>query len=105
MLFLPSARTCEVGLPSEARIPGFRDSAFAVISGTGTDTICSPYPSMGQGNQYQSRVLHKRLLLYKQAREARVWAEVEDRAHGSRLQGPRGVSTPSHHRLSQLISR
>ena len=52
------------------------------------------------------RVLHKCFLLYKQAREARVWVEVEGEgiAHGSRLQGPRGASTPSHPRLSQLIS-
>ena len=51
------------------------------------------------------RVLQKRHILYRQAKEARVWVEVEYRAHGPRLQGPRGVFTPSHHKLSQLISR
>ena len=62
-------------------------------------------PAWARRTDISPRVLHKHLLLYRQAREARVWVEVKDRAYGSRLQGPRGVSMPSHHRLSQLISR
>ena len=50
-------------------------------------------------------VLNKCLLLHKHAREAKLWVKVEDRAHGPRLQGPKGVSMLSHHRLSQLIDR
>ena len=42
---------------------------------------------------------------HKQAREARVWVEVEDEAHRQGHQGSRGVSTPSHRRLSQQISQ
>ena len=45
------------------------------------------------------------LLTLVRAREARVWVEVEDRAHELRLQGPRGLFTPSHHILSQLINQ
>ena len=62
-------------------------------------------PVQARGASISPRVLHKRLLLHRRARDARVWVEVEDRAHGPRVQGPRGVFTPSHHRLSQLISR
>ena len=38
-------------------------------------------------------------------REARVWVEAEDEAHRQGHQGFRGVSTPSHCRLSQQISQ
>ena len=42
MMFpLPSARTSEARLPSEARILGFWDNTFPIISRTGADTICS----------------------------------------------------------------
>ena len=41
MLPLPSARTYEAVLPSEARIPGFWDSAVPTISGTDADTVHS----------------------------------------------------------------
>ena len=51
------------------------------------------------------KVLHKHLLFHRQAKEARVWVEVEDRAHRPGLQGLRGVSTPLHHKLSLLSSQ
>ena len=38
-----------------------------------------------------------------QAREARVWVEVEDEAHKQGHQGSKGVSTLSHCRVSQQI--
>ena len=41
VLPLPAARTYEEGLPSETRIPGFRDSAVLVSGGTGEDTVYS----------------------------------------------------------------
>ena len=44
MFPFPSAQTCEVGLPSEARIPRFWDNVVLVISGIGTDTVCSFSP-------------------------------------------------------------
>ena len=46
------------------------------------------------------KVLHKHLLFCRWVTWARAWVEVEDRAHRLILQGPRGVSTPSHLRLS-----
>ena len=42
-----------------------------------------------RGIDISLRVLHKHLLHHKQAREARVWVEVGDKAHRSGLQGPR----------------
>ena len=47
------------------------------------------------------RELHRHLTFHRQAREARVWVEVEDEAHRQGHQGSKGVSTPSHRRLSQ----
>ena len=99
MLLLLSTWTYEAGLPSEARIPGFlgrnshnhqwdmhRHSLFLLT------------PVRARGTSISPKVLHMHLLLHKQAREARVWVEVEDRAHKPRLKGPRGVSTPLHHK-------
>ena len=40
------------------------------------------------------------LLLHDQARWAKAWVKVEVKAHKPGLQGPRGVSKPSHLRLS-----
>ena len=56
-----------------------------------------------RGTSISPKLLYRRLLLHKLAREARVWVEVEGRAHKSGLQGPKGISMPSHHRLGQLI--
>ena len=44
VLPLPAARTYEEGLPSETRIPGFRDSAVLVSGGTGEDIVYSSIP-------------------------------------------------------------
>ena len=49
------------------------------------------------------REIHGHLPFHRQAREARVWVEAEDEAHMQGHQGSRGVSTPSHRRLSQQI--
>ena len=54
-----------------------------------------------RGASFSHRVLHGHLLLHKQVRGARLWAKAEDEAHRQGRQGFRGVSTPSHHRLSQ----
>ena len=51
------------------------------------------------------RELHGHLTFHRQAREARVWVEGEDETHRQGNQGSRGVSTPSHRRLSQQISQ
>ena len=47
MLLLPSAWTHEEGLPAEAGIPGFCADTVPVISGTGTDLVCSFSPWCG----------------------------------------------------------
>ena len=62
-------------------------------------------PVQVKGTDISLRVLHKNLLHHRQVREARVWVEVRDRAHRSGLQGPRGVSTSLHHKLSLQINR
>ena len=54
-----------------------------------------------RGTSISPRVLHKHLLLHRRVREARVRVKVEDKAHMQGLQGPKGVSMPSYHRLSQ----
>ena len=51
------------------------------------------------------RKLQGHLTFHRQAREARVWVEAEDEVHRQGHQGSRGVSTPSHCRLSQQISQ
>ena len=51
------------------------------------------------------RVLHGHPTFHRKAREARVWVEAEGEAHRQGHQGSRGVSTPSHRRLSQQISQ
>ena len=51
------------------------------------------------------RGLHGHLPLHRQVGEARLWAEAEDEAHRQGRQGFRGVSMPSHHRLSKQISQ
>ena len=106
MFPLPSTQTCEAGLLPEVKIPGFQYSAVPVISGMCTDTVCSFTPLVRvRGTNISPRVLHKHFFLHIQAKEARVWAEVEDRAHSPRGQGPKSVPTPSHHKLSKWINK
>ena len=68
-------------------------------------TLFLPTPLWAREDSTGPRVLHKHLLLHRQAGWARAWIEVEDRAHRPGLQGPRGVSTPSHLKLTLQISR
>ena len=51
-------------------------------------------PTMGQEKRYQAPMLHKHHRFHRQARKAKLWVEVEDRAHNSGFRGLRGVSTP-----------
>ena len=57
-----------------------------------------------RGTSISPKVLHKNLLLHKQVGWAKAWVEVRTKAHKPGLQGPRGVSTPLHLRLSLQIS-
>ena len=103
MLPFPEARTYEEGLPPETRIPEFRDSVVPVSGGTGEDT---KYSSTAQYKQEElalvSGSFNGHLPLHRQAR---LWVEAEDKAHRQGRQGFRGVSKPSHHRLSQQINQ
>ena len=106
VLPLLAARTYEEGLLLETGIPRFRDSAVLVSGRTGDDIIYSSTPQYRPDEPVSVfKELHGHLLLHRQAREARLWAEAEDEAHIQGRQGFRGVSTPSHHRLSQQISQ
>ena len=58
-----------------------------------------------RGATLSFRELHGHLTFHRQAREARVWVEAEDEAQRQGHQRFRGVSTPSHCRLSQRISQ
>ena len=107
MLPLPTARTYEEGLPSKAEIPGFWGSAVPVSGGTREDIVYSSTAqykpeepvSVSESCTSTSRYTGR------QAREARLWAEAEDEAHRQERQGFKGVSMPSHHRLSQKINQ
>ena len=58
-----------------------------------------------RGASFSLKELHGHLPLHRQAKEARLGAEAEDKAHMQGHQGFRGVSTPLYHRLSQRISQ
>ena len=62
-------------------------------------------PAWAKGTGISPRVLHKRLLLHRQAREVRVWVEAKDKAYRLGLRRPRGVSTSLYHQLSQRTSQ
>ena len=66
-----------------------------------------PTPPWAKGTSISLRVLYWPLLLPKQAGWAKEWieVEVEAKAYKTGLQGPRGVSTPLHLKLSLQISR
>ena len=67
--------------------------------------LTSPW---AKGTSISPRVLHRPLLLHNQVGWSRAWVKVEvkieAKAHRLGLQGPKGVSTPSHLRLSLQIS-
>ena len=58
-----------------------------------------------RGANFIFRELHGHLPFHRQVREAMLGAEAEDEAHRQGRQEFRGVSTPSHSRLSQQISQ
>ena len=62
-------------------------------------------PPWARRDSINRKVLHRALLLRNQAIWTRAGVKVEARAHKPGLQGPRGVSTPLHLRLSLQISR
>ena len=98
MFLLPLAWTHETILPSEVGIVELWDTQVLVISGTFIDQICSSLPPpWDKGASISPRALHRPLLLHDQVR---AWVEVKARAHKPGLQGPRGVSTPLHLKLS-----
>ena len=63
-----------------------------------------PTPPWARGASISPNAMHRPILLHNQARWAKVWGEVEDRAHKLGLQGLRGVCKPLHLRLSFQIS-
>ena len=62
-------------------------------------------PVHARGASFSFRELHGHLPFHRQSREAKLGNEAEDEAHRQGHQGFRGVSTPSHRRLSQHISQ
>ena len=104
MLPLPATWTYEEGLPPEIGILGFWDSTVVAEDSRGY-SIFLHSPVQTRGASLSFRELHGHLPFHRQAREARVWVEAKDEAHMQEHQGSRGVSTPSHRRLSQQISQ
>ena len=106
MFPLPPAWTHETRLLSEAGIPELWDTLVPIISGTFINSVYSSLLSpWAKGNSINPKALHRPLPLYDQARRAKAWVEVEDKAHKLGLQGPRGVFMSSHLRLRLQISR
>ena len=106
MLPLSASWTHETGLPLETGIPGFWDSTVPVSSRTGEDTVHSSTARYRSERPVSvSRSYTGTPHFTSRPREARVWVEAEDEAHRQGHQGSRGVSTPSHHRLSQQINQ
>ena len=82
MLPLSAARTYEEGFPIETGIPGFQDNVVLVSCGTGADIVYSSTPLVWvRGASISLRELHEHLPLHRQAREAKSWAEAEDKAY------------------------
>ena len=106
MFLLQPAYTYEARFPSKARIQKLWDTLVPVINGKFTDSVCSSLPPpWAKRASISPKALHIPLLLHNQARWAKAWVEVEARAHKPRLQGPKGVSMPSHLRSSLRTSR
>ena len=103
MLPLSAAWTHEEGFPLETGIPRFWDSIVPISSKTGEDTVRSSTARYRPEASFNFRELHGHLTFHRQAREARVWVEAEGEAHRQGHQGFRGLSTPSHCRLSKQI--
>ena len=97
MLPLSLAWAHETELSIETGILELWDITVPIISGTSADIICSFSPSASQRDQYQSQGVAQVPSATQIGQRGLVWVEVEDRAHGMRLQGPKGVFTPSHH--------
>ena len=68
-------------------------------------SLSLPIPARARETNISPRVPHKHRLFHKQARKARAWVEVGYKAHRPGLQGPKGVFTPLHLKLSLQISR
>ena len=99
MLPLPATQTHEKGLPSETGIPRFWDSTIPVSGRTGEDTVYSsttryrPKEPVSVSGSYTGT--------------SHFTGRFERPEYGYRQghQGFKGVSTPSHRRLSQQISQ
>ena len=61
-----------------------------------------PHPSTGQRSQFQSQDVARASPVTQIGQGDQTMAKEKDGAH---RQGLRGVSTPSHHRLSQRIGK
>ena len=105
VLPLSAAWTHEEGLSPETGILGFWDSKIPVSSRTGEDTVRSSTARYRREESVSVSGSYTGTSHFTGRPEARVWVEAEDEAHRQGHQGSKGVSTPSHRRLSQQISQ
>ena len=106
VFLVPPAWTLETGFPLKVGIPELWDTVVPVISGACTNPVCSSLPRHGPG---------KTVSVPGCCKSTHCFADMPyGPRHGSRLrkrltdlefQRPRGVSTPSHLKLSLQISR
>ena len=105
VLSLPVAWTHEEGFPLETGIPGFRDSAVPVNGRKGEDTVHSSTPRYRAEEPVSVSGSCKGTFRYTAGQRGQVRGRGRGRGPHIGTQGFRGVSTPSHHQLSQQISQ
>ena len=91
--------------PQRQGSQGFGTSQSQSVAGQERIQYVPPQHGAATKASLSFRVLHGHPTFHRQAREARVWAKADDEAHRKGHQGSRGVSRPSHRRLSQQISQ
>ena len=106
MFPFPPAWTHEMGLPSEARIQELWDTIVPIISGTFTDSICSflPYNGLREPLSITRHCIDPYHFVIRPDGPGHG-SRFETRGHKPRLQGPKGVSTPTHLKMRLLISQ
>ena len=91
--------------PQRQGSQGFGTSPSQSVAGQERIQYVPPQHGAGHRGQSQFQGATRHPTFHRQAREVRVWVEAEDEAHKQGHQGSKGVSTPSHRRLSQQISQ
>ena len=100
MFLVPPAWPLETGFPSDVGILELRDTLVPIISGTFIDVVCSSLPHHGPRKTVSVLGCYTNTYcLVDVPYGSGYGSRVGDKVHRPGLQGPKGVSTPLHHRL------